>query len=171
MRIDVEHIIKEFTYKAKSILGDKERLNAVFSKAREMIKENKELNEIVEEIKLFIDLVRDYVNGNYRELATSSIVLVTAGLVYLVTPIDLIPDFMFGGFLDDVAVIAYIIKKIQTEIDEYKVWRGNKAAGVNDEEYDSEKNNTQESESFYEDFNNDDNLIEISLDDDDVEEI
>lgn len=171
MKIDVEHIIKEFTYKAKSILGDKERLNAVFSKAREMIKENKELNEIVEEIKLFIDLVRDYVNGNYRELATSSIVLVTAGLVYLVTPIDLIPDFMFGGFLDDAAVIAYIIKKIQTEIDEYKVWRGNKAAGVNDEEHDSEKNNTQESESFYEDFNNDDNLIEISLDDDDVEEI
>ena len=163
MRINIENIIHEFTYKAKALLGDKERLNNTFIKAKELIKNNKELNEIVEEVKIFIDLVRDYVNGDYKEISTSSIILVTIGLIYLVTPIDLIPDFAIGGFIDDAAVIAYILKKIQTELEIYKEWKENKVSGTEDEEIHS-------NEQYAYDFDNDD-LIEISLDDDDVEEI
>ncbi|NLL81930.1 MAG: DUF1232 domain-containing protein [Tissierellia bacterium] len=165
MRINVENIILDFARKAKALLGDKERLNDILNKAKELIKNNKELNEIVEEIKVFVDLVRDYVNGVYKDISTTSIVLVVIGLLYLVTPIDLIPDFAIGGFIDDAAVIAYILKKIQTELEAYKEWKEANVSGMNNEKEDS-------NEQYAYDFDNDgDNLIEISLGDDDVEEI
>lgn len=167
MRINIENIIREFTYKAKSLLGDKERLNNTFKKAMELIKNNKELNEIVEEVKIFIDLVRDYVNGDYKEISTGSIALVTVGLIYLVTPIDLIPDFAIGGFIDDAAVIAYILKKIQTELEIYKEWKDGKIFETEDEQSHSNEQNDYDFDYDYDK----DNLIEISLDDDDVEKI
>ena len=34
-----------------------------------------------------------------------------------------IPDFIAGGFVDDIAVIAYIVKKIQEELKAYKKWK------------------------------------------------
>lgn len=161
MRINIENIIREFTYKAKSVLSDKERINGILQKAKEMIKNNKELNEIVDDVKVFIDLVRDYINGSYRQIPTSSIVLVTVGLIYLVTPIDVLPDFGIGGFIDDAAVIAYVLKKVTAEIEAYKQWKENGEPYTYRESFNSDKA----------DDSNNDNLIEISLDDDDVEEI
>jgi uncharacterized membrane protein YkvA (DUF1232 family) len=63
-------------------------------------------------------------------------------LIYLVNPIDIIPDFLIGGFVDDAAVIAYILKKITIEITAYKNWKSLKRE-------------------------EDDNMIEITLDHDD----
>jgi uncharacterized membrane protein YkvA (DUF1232 family) len=46
--------------------------------------------------------------------------VVVAALVYFVTPLDAIPDFMpFAGFLDDLGVIAAAIKFLGNEIKGY----------------------------------------------------
>jgi uncharacterized membrane protein YkvA (DUF1232 family) len=47
--------------------------------------------------------------------AKSSIIL---ALGYLVTPIDIIPDFMPGGFVDDIAVMTLLISQLHTFINE-----------------------------------------------------
>ena len=38
-------------------------------------------------------------------------------------PIDLIPDFLIGGFIDDAMVIGYVVKKTSDELDLYKKWK------------------------------------------------
>ena len=91
----------------------------------------------------------------------------SVGLIYLVTPIDLIPDFAIGGFIDDAAVIAYILKKIQTELEIYKEWKDGKIFETEDEQSHSNEQNDYDFDYDYDK----DNLIEISLDDDDVEKI
>lgn len=43
-----------------------------------------------------------------------------AALVYLITPVDAIPDWIFGlGLVDDASVIAYAIKKLNSDFKEY----------------------------------------------------
>jgi uncharacterized membrane protein YkvA (DUF1232 family) len=48
-------------------------------------------------------------------------ILIGAALLYFITPIDLIPDFIpVIGLLDDAAVIAYVVYKLKDELEEYK---------------------------------------------------
>jgi uncharacterized membrane protein YkvA (DUF1232 family) len=44
------------------------------------------------------------------------------GLLYLVSPIDLIPDFLPGGYIDDAMVLAIVIKQVSSDLDKYKEW-------------------------------------------------
>lgn len=49
--------------------------------------------------------------------------LVVAALLYFVSPIDAVPDFLVGiGLLDDAAVLAFLYKTIKEEIDHYMEW-------------------------------------------------
>ena len=68
-------------------------------------------------------LVRDYVSGDYREVATSTIVSGFAVLLYVLSPIDLIPDFIpVLGFLDDLSLISWFLGKFQNELVKYREW-------------------------------------------------
>lgn len=68
-------------------------------------------------------LVRNYVSGDYREIATSTIISGFAVLLYVLSPIDLIPDFIpVLGFLDDLSLISWYLGKFQLEITKYREW-------------------------------------------------
>ena len=68
-------------------------------------------------------LVRNYVSGDYREVATSTIISGFAVLLYVLSPIDLIPDFIpVLGFLDDLSLISWYLGKFQQEITKYREW-------------------------------------------------
>ena len=44
--------------------------------------------------------------------------LIAGALAYLVLPVDFIPDFLPGGFADDAAAIAAVIKTVEVYITE-----------------------------------------------------
>ena len=105
MKINFEGIIRNLESKANSIYRDNEKLRNLIIKVKDKIDNNKELREIFEEIKLLIELIRDWLKGDYKELSQTSVVLVIISFIYLLNPFDLIPDFIAGGFVDDIAVI------------------------------------------------------------------
>lgn len=77
----------------------------------------------------FFSLIRDYWKGEYREVPKVTIGLLVAAVGYIISPIDLIPDFMLGvGQLDDLAVLAIAMKMINTEITRYLAWKAKGAA-------------------------------------------
>lgn len=123
MKIDFESIVNKLKNKANSIFNDNGKLNNLLSKTKKIINENGELDNIINDIKLLIQLVKDYKNKRYTQVSKNSIIMVIISLIYLVSPIDLIPDFLVGGFIDDAAVIAYVLKKIQLELEHYKEWK------------------------------------------------
>lgn len=54
------------------------------------------------------------------------IIVVLAGIIYFVSPIDIVPDFLVGlGFLDDAAILSFVIKQISDELYKYKGWKDN----------------------------------------------
>jgi len=44
-------------------------------------------------------------------------------LVYFISPIDAIPDFIpFLGWADDLTLLGYVIKTLKGEIGKYRAW-------------------------------------------------
>ncbi len=55
--------------------------------------------------------------------------LIIASIIYFVTPIDLIPDFIIGlGFIDDAAILTWTFNAIRNDINSFVEWeKGNNA--------------------------------------------
>lgn len=80
---------------------------------------------VSEELSTFIALLKAWVNGDYRQVSTRTMVTVIAAVLYFVVPFDLVPDFIAAiGLLDDAAVIGYVIGVVREEIAEFERWRG-----------------------------------------------
>lgn len=123
MKIDFNQIIKNLEGIAKSIQVDNHKLKELLESAKEKIENNNELNEILDDVKLLIQLIKDWMKGDYKEVSNNSIILIIIALLYLVNPFDLIPDFLVGGFIDDLFVILYVIKRLSVELKTYKEWK------------------------------------------------
>ena len=59
--------------------------------------------------------------GKYP-LPVKSLLWALAGLVYLIVPIDALPEtvFLLLGFTDDLLVLAYVLNKMRPDIEKYK---------------------------------------------------
>ena len=79
--------------------------------------------KFIENLKVFIRMIKAYINGSYRELPVKGIVAIIAAVLYFAMPIDLIPDFIpVTGLIDDFAVIMWVYNQLQHEIDEFTLW-------------------------------------------------
>lgn len=70
-----------------------------------------------------VRMVRETVRGGYRRLPKRTLVAMVAGLVYFVSPLDLIPDVLpLLGFVDDAAVLFWVVRQVRRDIDEFRAW-------------------------------------------------
>lgn len=101
----------------KDILSKESRIEHIFMS-------NGPLQKFITEVKMLFPLVKDYYNGAYREIPWWSISAVVAALIYVLSPIDLIPDFIpIIGFIDDAAVVAVCLSLIRNDLDKYVLWK------------------------------------------------
>jgi len=81
------------------------------------------VQQMVDVGRLLIRLVTSYVNGSYRQISTSTIVSGLAVLLYVLSPVDLVPDFIpVLGFLDDAALIAWFMDRFRVELEHFQTW-------------------------------------------------
>lgn len=111
---------------AKEYIQTPERIKKLIPQIKEYLSKNG-LKEVKDKVLLLIDYLGDIVNGNYKDYNGKALLYVVAAMIYLVSPIDVIPDFIFGvGLTDDVAVILFVLKEVSLELDKYKEWKLNK---------------------------------------------
>jgi uncharacterized membrane protein YkvA (DUF1232 family) len=80
-----------------------------------------------------VRLVRNYVSGSYRQVETGTIVSALGVLLYTLSPVDLVPDFIpVIGFLDDLALISWFVEKFQGEITRFREWEETNAGEETD---------------------------------------
>jgi uncharacterized membrane protein YkvA (DUF1232 family) len=82
------------------------------------------LKRLVKDFKLLMSLLNDYWHGTYREIPWWAISAVVFALLYVLSPIDLIPDVIpVIGYTDDAAVVALTLLLIEQELEKYKEWK------------------------------------------------
>ena len=104
----------------KETLGKEDEIKKLFKRVKVLAKYCNDLCEIFE-------LLRDRITGVYRETPWKTIAALTGALIYVLSPIDLILDFIpFIGFLDDAVVIGLAIRLAQPDLEKYRAWKANR---------------------------------------------
>lgn len=86
------------------------------------------LGKLREDVRLMQALCLAWWRGEYRSISTKALVTVVAGLLYFVSPLDAIPDWLLGvGLLDDIAVLAWVLKAVSDELAAFSAWRNRQA--------------------------------------------
>lgn len=79
---------------------------------------------IIQDLKLLIPLIRDYWKGTYRDVSAKSIIVFIVALAYIISPIDVIPDYILGlGQIDDAAILGLSLYFLEKDIMKYKDWK------------------------------------------------
>ena len=109
---------------AERLVRDPKELLSLLTKAeRRLDRVNAgRLTPIKKDIQTLLRLMRAYGEGRYRQVSGKNLVLAGLAIMYLVSPLDVLPDFLPGGFFDDAAVIGFILKKIRTELVAFEIW-------------------------------------------------
>jgi uncharacterized membrane protein YkvA (DUF1232 family) len=100
-------------------------IRRVDASADEIERKLPKLRKLMEQASMMLAMVRDYVSGAYREVPYWAISATALALLYVLTPLDIIPDALPGiGYLDDAAVVAFCLKLMERELEKYIEWRG-----------------------------------------------
>ena len=88
------------------------------------VKGSGKLNRFSADIKLMFAMIRDYWYGNYRNVPWKTIAAVAGALLYVLNPLDVIPDLILGfGFIDDAGVVALCLKLVESDLHRYAAWK------------------------------------------------
>ena len=92
-------------------VADKGERNARFARVRD-------------DLNLLLGLCAAWWRGEYRAVGRQALLSVVAALLYFLTPLDMVPDWLPGaGLLDDLAVLAWVMRTWAAELDAYRAWR------------------------------------------------
>jgi uncharacterized membrane protein YkvA (DUF1232 family) len=80
-------------------------------------------DDIKIKISLLVRMLRAFVAGRYKTVPLKTVTGIIAILVYFVSPIDIIPDFLPAiGLTDDVALILWLFNAIGDDLEAFRVW-------------------------------------------------
>lgn len=116
----------KFAGKGLAIL---ELLREALVKAKDIgAKENKGVGTVLsEKVTTLARMIKSYVSGDYKIIPWGSIVKMIAVLLYFVSPIDLIPDFIpVLGLTDDFALIMWLFSSLADDFENFEAWEKGK---------------------------------------------
>ncbi|HCS27623.1 MAG TPA: hypothetical protein DIW43_09210 [Spongiibacteraceae bacterium] len=103
--------------------ADVTRLLSRWPKLERMVRSNPRLQPFVEDIDTAYHLLRDYSTRRYRAIPWGSIAAIVAALLYVLNPLDMLPDVIpFFGFIDDAGVLALCWNMVRKDIEAYRVF-------------------------------------------------
>lgn len=83
------------------------------------------LGGMVDDIICMAELADSYVKKEYRDVPAGTIVSIVAALIYLISPINLIPDVIpVIGYMDDAAVVLSVLNLgVDRDLEKYRMWK------------------------------------------------
>ncbi|OGX89727.1 hypothetical protein BEN49_08565 [Hymenobacter coccineus] len=138
LRISKNAAFNFFIKRATKLLGRPFKvitvLNEVATKLSDEESKDNKFKQLLNVAMTLVRLVRRYVSGDYREVSGTTVVSGLAVLLYVLSPIDLVPDFIpVIGFLDDLSLVSWFVGKFQVEITKFHDWEKSQEGDLIDE--------------------------------------
>ena len=88
-----------------------------------MINSLYKIKPFINEIGTLSKLTFALITGKYRNISRKAIIGIIIAIIYLLNPIDIVPDFLsLFGFLDDAVILAFIAKLLEDDLNNFKDW-------------------------------------------------
>jgi uncharacterized membrane protein YkvA (DUF1232 family) len=110
---------------AKSYVENPQRLQPLFEEAAKQAASmpREPFQETWPYFQAMLRLIRAYYQGTYRDVPESTLVVIIAAIIYVVNPLDVIPDALPAlGYLDDATVLALAARRARQALDDFMAW-------------------------------------------------
>ena len=119
-------INEDFIKKGAADVND-EDIQKVMDRASEITQKvinSASLKRFLNDVALLISMIKDCLSGAYQHIPVWVIGAVVFALLYVLSPIDLIPDFIpVIGFVDDAVVLGLCLALTEKDIQKYQQWK------------------------------------------------
>lgn len=77
--------------------------------------------EAIANLKALLGYVRDVLGGRYKDYSAGKLLLAIAALIYVFSPVDVLPDVVpVLGWIDDATVLGWATKQLMNELSKYR---------------------------------------------------
>src|SRR5438094_2228565 len=118
---------------AKTCLNNSQSLEELFNEAAKKAAAvpREPFKECWPYLQTMLRLIRAHHRGEYDQVPDNALLWVVAALNYLVDPFDFIPDKTpFLGFVDDAAVIEFVVDRTRQTLDDFMTWETARAGAA-----------------------------------------
>ena len=107
---------------AKQTINDREKMNELKNKKNKFLN-NPALSKIRDSLCLLWRYLEAVTSKRYTDYSVWALTKIVAVLIYVVNPLDLIPDVIFwAGWLDDILAVGYVINLTTEELEKFQIW-------------------------------------------------
>ncbi len=123
-KFKIEFYLDQIFKKAETIAHSNKLLGNLIDKVFENIGQNtNKVMDMQNQAYAMMRMLKAWYAREYTDISAKNVLSLVASAIYIVNPIDLIPDFIpFIGRLDDKLVIAFFIKRLNNEIQKFMAW-------------------------------------------------
>jgi len=126
----IKDIFGKSKEQAEEMIDNEEKVEELIDEASEKAEEAKSsLKKVWHQLNMLISLLKDYMSGDYPYVSKRHILIIMAGLIYFILPLDFSPDYIPGiGYIDDAFVLSVIARQLISVTEEYETWKDNLTA-------------------------------------------
>lgn len=125
--LTVEQAAAEFEKerpKAEKLVAEPGKVEKLLKKIGRKLEKLPVLSGPLEYVPKMYYMVRSWLRKEYTGVPVGTIVSILGALLYFLSPVDLVPDFLPGiGYLDDAVVISVCLTLVKGDIDRYMEWK------------------------------------------------
>jgi len=92
----------------------------------------KNISAFKDQLFIVTRLLKAYASGDYRQIPWKTLIRIIAVLIYFVSPIDILPDFLpIVGFTDDIALMLWLFSGLKDDLDKFSEWETTNSTAQN----------------------------------------
>ena len=124
----LDKTLEDSIHKAEELIKDKhkteETIDEAIKKVNKVEEEKGIFDKIWDELSFMFSMAKDWITGKYKDVSFTTMITILGGIIYFLSPIDIIPDFIpIIGYLDDLYILSTVIDRVKEEIEKYKLWK------------------------------------------------
>lgn len=117
--------------KAGELLEDPEKWRKFKDKFDDFLRKSYKipvLGSVIDNIVSMVQIVDAYIKKEYIDVPWTSMLSIVGALIYILSPIDLIPDVIpFLGYVDDAAVVLFVLRLgVGHDLERFRSWQDQK---------------------------------------------
>ena len=116
--------LNENKEKAKTFLDDDEKMETLFQEFEKKLRLIPKIGKRASDVAVLLSMLQAYIKKQYTDVSIATILAAVAGLIYVVNPMDIVPEYILGvGVLDDAAIVGIILQAMHMDLNKYKKWQ------------------------------------------------